>query len=236
VLAWPDTLLNLSDATISAMRVCDLVACYSRDSATIVARITGSRVEWVPFAADTELFPSEVSISTADEVAYSCDVSFVGNHRPEREKAILELLDAGISVKVWAAAWTERARDAARAKTYFQGKELVGRDVVKAMRCSKLCLNVIDRTNYPATNMRFFETYACGGTPLSSRCPEMEPEFVDGETVAYYDDDELVTKARMLLANDPLRRTIRENGRKLALAKHRYEDRVTQILTALGLA
>jgi glycosyltransferase involved in cell wall biosynthesis len=235
VWAWPDTLMNLREETISAMRVCDYVACYSSQSVPLLQRLTGARVEWVPFAVDPELFPDDVTITEADRHTYGCDVSFVGNHRPEREDAILRLLDAGISVKVWAASWTKPARDPARARTYFQGAPIFGREVVKAMRCSKLCLNVIDRTNYPAANMRTFETYACGGVPLSSRCPEIEDEFRDGESAVYFDDETVADRAAALLRDPELRHRIRDRGREIALGKHTYVHRARQILDGVGL-
>jgi len=233
--AWPDSLLGLPDSIAMSLAMCDYVACYSSQAVDLLAKMSRTKVEWVPFGVDSDLFPDEVTITDADRARFECDVSFVGNHRPEREEAVLRLLDAGISVKVWADAWTRPAKNKERARSYFQNSSLVGRDVVKAMRCSKLALNVIDRTNYPAANMRFFEIYACGGTPLSSRCPEMENEFVDGETAAYFEADQIVERAKLLLADPTARQSIRERGRALALAKHTYQERARQILSGLQL-
>lgn len=235
VHAWPDPMLNLSDAVISALRVCDLVACYSAAAVPWLERLAGTKVEWVPFGVDSELFPDDVVITDADKRRFGCDIGFVGNHRPEREEAILRLLDAGFSVKVWAASWSREARDSARAKTYYQGEPLFGRDVVKAMRVSTISLNVIDDANYPAANMRFFETYACGGVPLCSRAPEVEGEFPDGAAAVYFDKSDLVARARALLADAALRQRIAARGRELALAKHTYAHRARQIVDALSL-
>ena len=235
VHAWPDTLMNLTDATISTMRVCDLVACYSSSAVPLVSKLTGTRVEWVPFGVDAELFPDDVTITDDDRARFGCDVSFVGNHRPEREEAIDRLLDAGLSVKVWATSWMKTAKNSARARNYFQGSPIVGRDVVKAMRCSKLSLNVIDRTNFPAANMRTFETYACGGMPFSSRCPEIEPVFREGEEAAYFDDELIAQQAKSLLQDTGLCERISKRGRELALAQHTYGRRAKQILREIDL-
>lgn len=236
VMVWPDTLLNLSNAMISCLPVCDLVASYSSTAVELLRRLGAPRVEWLPFAADTELFPESVTLTEADRSKFGCDVSFVGNHRPERERAITALADAGLSVKVWGSpGWVKGAANPERMRSVFGGEVLIGTSLVKAVRCSRISLNVIDDTNYPAANMRFFELYACGGTPLSSACPEMVDEYPDGECAVYFEPRELVMKAREMLASRELCDRVAERGRAVTLASHTYAERGRAILRAFGL-
>ena len=53
----------------------------------------------------------------------------------------------------------------------WQGRALRGADFAKAVSCSKLSLNIIDPTNYPAANMRFFEITTAGGLQVTYRLP-----------------------------------------------------------------
>ncbi len=234
VLVWQDTMLNLTDRAILCMHVVDLVACYSKATVPLLERLGAHRVAWVPFAVDGELFPEDVAVTSQDRARYQCDVSFIGNHRPEREREVLQLLDAGFTVQVWGVdTWQRAASRPARLGEYFQGKPLFGPDMGKAMRCAKVSLNSIDPTNFPAANMRFFETFACFGTPLCSSCPEMEDVFIGGETAMYYEPATLVSQVRALTENAELRASIRDAGAALARGAHTYEHRISTILAAL---
>jgi hypothetical protein len=236
VLLWPDTLLNLGDPLLNCMRVVDLVGCYSQTAIAQLELLGAKQVIWTPFAMDCELFPEQVEISPSERLAFQSDVSFIGNHRPERERDILRLVDAGVKVKVWAAAtWPRLAKHKGRVAEYFQGGPLFGKDVAKAMRCSTLALNLIDPLNYPAANMRVFETYACSATPLCSRCPEVESVFPDRESAFYFDDAQLPSTALTLLKQSELVKSVGERGRQTALAAHKYTHRAQALLRALGL-
>ncbi len=233
VLIWPDTLLNLSDRMIHCLRVADLVATYSKTSVPMLERLGAQRIVWTPFAMDTWLFP-DVELTSEERTRYASDIGFVGNHRPERERDILRMLDAGLRVKVWAApAWAKSASRKDRLGEYFQGQPVMGKELVKALRGAALAVNMIDPTNYPAANMRFFETYAARATPLCSRCPEMEDLFREGESAFYFGPEELVERATTLLRDLPAVRRVGEAGRRLAEEGHHYRDRASTILEAL---
>ncbi len=233
VLIWPDTMLNLSDRMIHCLRVADLVASYSKSSIPMLERLGAQKVVWAPFAMDTWLFP-DVELTAAERSRYASDIGFVGNHRPERERDILRMIDAGLRVRVWAAPdWAKCAAHKERLREYFQGGPVMGKDLVKALRGAVLAVNMIDPTNYPAANMRFFETYAARAVPLCSRCPEMEDLFREGESAFYFGPNELVERATSLLKDPAAVRRVGEMGRRLAEDGHHYRDRARVILGAL---
>jgi hypothetical protein len=236
-LVWPDPMQNLAPFTIAALPIYDVVATYSERSIDSFRRLGAADVRWVPFAADTFLFGT-ISTPMEERQPFACDVVFVGNRRPERERAILALLDAGVNVKVWGEnTWVKDAIAPARARRYWQGRPAYGADFVKATVSARLALNVIDDTNYPAANMRFFENLACRAPSLVSPCPEMEGLFPDGAGVAYFRNDvELVTRAKSLLADELERERMAEDGYRRVLAGHTYTDRASDILTALGFS
>ena len=237
-LVWPDTLLNLTDHTIASLPLYDLVATYSQRSIDSFEKLGARNVRWVPFAADTILFRADVDISPEHRQRFSCDVVFIGNGRPERERAILALMDSGMSVKVWGAnTWLKGSLSPARARRYWQGGAVFGADFVRATQCAHMALNVIDDTNYPAANMRFFENMACRAVSLVSPCPEMEGTFPEGSGVVYFSGlKELVAKARWLLTEQERRLRIADEGYRRVLAGHTYADRARDLLVALGLS
>jgi glycosyltransferase involved in cell wall biosynthesis len=233
VLIWPDMLQNLTERLVDCLRVVDVVATYSEMSIPMLERLGARKVIWTPFAMDTSLFP-DVELTAEERVRYASDLGFVGNHRPERERDVLRMLDAGLRVKVWGlpASWGKWAARKDRLSEYFQGEPLTGKELVKALRGAVLAVNMIDPTNYPAANMRFFETYAARATPLCSRCPEMEDVFREGESAFYFDPDDLVDRAAALLKDRAAVRRVGEAGRRIAESGHFYHDRARAILDA----
>jgi spore maturation protein CgeB len=237
VFVWPDSMLNLTRDVILGLPQYDLVSTYSEASVGPLRRLGATDVRWAPFAADPMLMSGDVSVSEQDRQRLSCDIAFIGNPRPERERALVALMDAGFHLRVWGSKnWVRTTADPARARRYWQGHEAVGADFARATRCARLNLNVIDDTNYPAANMRFFELFACGATQLASSCPEMQPMFADDSAVVYFDDEkELVAKARRLLGDDDARRRIAAEGQRRTLEGHTYAHRVRTLLADLAL-
>jgi len=235
ILLWPDTLLNVSDSLISALPMYDLVACYGRLPCAIFGKLGAGAVEWVPLAGDPVLHPSLVTGNPRPS-DYSCDVSFVGTWRPEREEALAAICAIPeIRVKIWGDGnWKRFAGKNPMIMKAWQGKGLYGAEFSAAVAGSKINLNVIDDTNYPSANMRFFEIPCAGGLEVSSPCPEMEPEFRDGETIFYYrkvkELPELIVK---LLGDDKLRADVTRRAHEKILSGHTYRHRADKILTAL---
>lgn len=236
VLFWPDPLQNLETGNVQALPLYDLVATYTRSSIEPLLRLGARRVEWLPFAADTELHEAGPA-SAGPSPEYACEVAFVGNYRPERERAVLALHRQGIRVRVWGENdWVKRAEEKAAVRRYWAGRALYGADFVRATRQSELALNVIDLTNYPGANMRFFETLASGGTLLTSSCPEFAEDFPEGVAAFYFDSiQDLVPKVRDLLLRKDVRKAVAQEGNRRVLARHTYVDRARQLLRLLEL-
>jgi hypothetical protein len=238
VLFWPDPLQNLEVGTVQALPLYDLVATYAQSSIEPLTRLGAKQVAWVPFAADTELFASSPAASDGDASEFACDVGFIANYRPDRETAVVALQKAGVDIRVWGtSAWQTHAEDKGAVRRYWQKRPLFGAEFARATRAFKLALNVIDPTNYPGGNMRFFETLGCGGTLLTSECPELSPEFPEGIAAFYFRSiPHLLERVGELLAPTSPIQAIAEEGQRRALARHRYIDRGRQVLRSLNLA
>lgn len=226
---WPDTLLNLDSSSIECLPLYDLECVYSRNSVEPVKRLGARRAIWLPLAADPSMHDAP-RCTEAETAEYGADVTFIGGWRPERE-AILSAL-AGFDLKIWGPDWGRRCKNNPAILKAWQGRALREREFAKASASSKINLNIIDPTNYPAANMRFFEVPCAGGLQLCSPCPEMEPEFKHGETIFYYQDErELPGRIRDLLDDAELRERAARAARRKIMEKHTYLHRAKQVLS-----
>jgi spore maturation protein CgeB len=227
-LIWPDTLLNLNERAAVCLPLYDLVASYSAAAVKTFIQWGAKRVEWIPLGGDPHLYLNAGQKSPPN---YECDVLFVGNWRPERE----EVLDyvgkmKGVRLKIWGGNYWRRDARSPVVRAAWQGQPLYAPDFAFAVRAAKININVIDETNYPAANMRFFEIPCAGGLQLSSKCPEMEEEFKEGETIFYYERlEELPEIIGSLLADDNLRQSVADAAQKKIFQRHTYRHRAEKI-------
>ncbi len=200
VWIWPDTLLNLEGSIIPCLQVFDILFTYSRASAPLLKKLSRSLVVWLPLAGDRSMHQA-LPLSEAEMAAYRTDISFIGGWRPERESALLRLID--FDLKVWGPEWDRRCNDP-RLRAKWQRRALLGSEFAKAASVSRINLNIIDQTNFPAANMRFFELPIAGGLQISSPCPEMAEIFEDDVHLCYYQTlDDLPHRVKQLLDNEP---------------------------------
>lgn len=232
VCVWPDTFVNWDTHQSACLPLYDLVATYGQSTISAVERLGARRVAWVPLAGDPHLHPA-VSRTAGEHTDLAADVTFIGGWRPEREAALARL--EGLDLKIWGPDWGRRCKRGSAARRAWQGRALRGPDFARATACSKVSLNIIDPTNYPAANMRFFEILTAGGLQVSSACPEMEAELRHGEHLFYYrDEDELLPVLWSLLTEPGTRGRVAEQGHARVLEKHTYAHRARQILELVG--
>lgn len=225
---WPDTLLNVDANLISCLRLFDLVATYSDSSREHLQKLGAPNVAWIPLAGDPSLHPY-LECDESEKKQYGADVTFIGGWRPERE-AVLQRLVL-FDLRIWGPDWGRRCRGNDDLLKRWQGRALYGEEFAKAVRSSKINLNIIDPLNYPAANMRFFEIPAAGGLQVCSRCPEMDEEFMHGEQIFYYQEDEALNELiASLLEDQPLRNKVAEAAQANVLSAHTYTKRVESIL------
>ena len=233
VYIWPDTLINLSEASITSLLLYDLVATYGRGTVAQFQQLGARNVVWVPLAGDPHMAEDLSSLSKSDRRKFGADISFIGQWRPEREEVMQVVLDnfGDKSIKIWGLDWGRRCRGKNNILKAWQGRALYEKEYHHVLAASRISLNIIDDTNYPAANMRFFEIPCVGGLQVCSSCPEMESEFKDGETVFYYHSiSQLPHIVRTLLANDALRRRVAEAAHDKVLKDHTYACRAQTVL------
>ncbi|MFC5409149.1 glycosyltransferase [Larkinella bovis] len=225
VLVWPDPLTGMQAHVREAAALYDGVATYCRASKPVFEQLGFCQVHWVPLAADPVLHKTEPRKN-----AFGYDLTFVGAWRPEREQALSVIirqfphLKMGIRGTDW-----QRVNDPVL-RPFLLRQPLRGRAYSDMLNQSRINLNVIDDTCFPAANMRFFEIAIAGGLQLASACPEWEAIYKDGEQVLYYHTDaELVTQVRRGLQNPLEAESIRQTGFRYTLKEHTYQQRAEQL-------
>jgi spore maturation protein CgeB len=225
---WPDPLFNWNTHLTACIPMYDCIATYSKATVSIFQELGAKCALWIPLAGDPSLHPV-VTCTEPEKQEFSADVTFAGRWRPERETVLSQL--SNFDLKIWGPDWGRRCKSNRAIMRAWQGRPIYGSEFAKAIASSKISLNIIDPTNYPAANMRFFEIPVAGGLQISSPCPEMDGEFRHGEHVFYYKQvDELPGLIRHLLADDKLRNQVATSAYQKALADHTYTHRARRIV------
>lgn len=229
---WQDSLVFLNPTLINSLTIYDYIFTYSNNSVEIIRQMGAKNVKWLPLAADDN-YHNKVEVRNE----YISDLTFIGQWRPEREKAIKILFEKipGIDIKIWGLDWIRFSKNK-YIKKAWQGSSLYGRDFSAAISSTKLNLNVIDDTNYPAANMRFFEIPCSGGIQICSSCPEMEAEFKNYESILYFkDDEELIKIVKDVIDGKLNLETIKLNAMNIVLNQNTYQHRASEILNTCFL-
>jgi len=162
-------------------------------------------VYWLPLGCDSEIHGKSSDIKKHD-------IGFVGSlYGNPRREALLNKLKENLSLYYERSFWKDMARTFSESKIIFNNA--VRNDL----------------------NMRVFEGL-CSGSFLLTDFPKNSGQdelFVDGEDLAVYNDNFIVEKASFYLENDELREAIAQRGRSLALAAHKYEDRVNDMMDVI---
>ncbi|MBL0134257.1 MAG: glycosyltransferase family 1 protein [Chitinophagaceae bacterium] len=229
VLFWPDTLINLEQQQLNAASFIDVAAVYSKACEPLFSKMGYGKTAWVPFAGDLNFLKGKVAIGSS----FLYDLSFIGGWRPERESYLSVIADnfPSLRIHVQGFYWKENCKDK-RLLNSFSPTPLLAGDFGDLIRQSAINLNVIDDTNYPGANMRFFEVPAAGGLQLCSSCPELESQFTDMEKIIFFNGpDEMVSKIKWIVEHPEQADVIRKAGHEYVKENHTYRNRINQLIS-----
>ena len=230
ILIWPDTLFNLGKTVMLTAPFYDLVAAHSEAAVNVLKQCGFKNVHWLPFAGDIEAHFGE----PGKERDFIYDLTFVGANRPERERVVNFIIHKfpQLRVKVWGHYWDKSDNKAIKSIANFS--PLFGKDFTKVVQSSFINLNIIDDTNYPGSNMRFFEIPTAGGLQLCSSCPEMEGRYKNDEDLFYFhSEDHLAQQIEYCLNNKEKAMGVARNFHKRILKDDNYTIRSQQLLEIL---
>jgi spore maturation protein CgeB len=168
-----------------------------------------------------------VKLAEADQARYGSDLTFIGHWEPTTEAFILALREAGFRVQVWGGGWYQARDRRLRATTAIYGEEYV-----KALAAAKICLCFLSKWNRNLSAGRTFEIPAIGRFLLAERTKDHKGYYIEGQEAEFFEgQDELLTNARVYMANAERREEIARAGHARCLASgYSHKDRVQQIL------
>lgn len=231
---WSDTPLNLQQHNYNSGQLVDVTATYSLSTIESFKMLGFNNVMWVPLAGDKFMHHAEIKPNNT----FECDISFVGGWRPEREK-VLKVICYNYpnkSIQIHGPLWKQKVKDRVVSRN-IRGEGFFALKLAMFFNNSRININQIDDTNYPAANMRFFEVCTAGGLQLTSSCPEMENEFIHKKHLLYYKNEiELVENIDWIFKNQAETDAIRLNGQQLINFNHTYTNRLELLLKDLKIS
>lgn len=228
---WPDTPANLNLHNKSYAQILDLSATYSQNAVPLFNKLGFANVRWIPLAGD----PSMHFKACNENGNFERDISFVGMWRPERERTLKLICEnfGHLKIEIYGKNWKRNTKNKL-VLSKWRGEALFTKELANYFNSSRININIIDDTNFPAANMRFFEIPTAGGLQLCSSCPEMSEQFRNRQEVVYFEnEDQLVNEIKWVLNEPTVANEIRKAGQSKLLADHTYVKRLEQILKEL---
>jgi hypothetical protein len=171
------------------------------------------------------------------ETRFGSDVAFVGHFENDgRDGDLAALALAGLEVRVWGDGTWNRSSVRAAPSIPHPIVPALGEDYSRALAGAKVCLAYLSKLNRDGYTRRCFEIPATGRVMLAERTPELTRLFREDEEACFFASrEELVAKARALVADDKRRETIAEAGlRRVWMDGHDVASRAAQFLAAIG--
>ncbi len=163
------------------------------------------------------------------------DLVFVGTYEKERCASINQLARQGMSVVVYGSDW----RRSMLAPEVVLRPQQLGPDYTRAMHTGKVALCFLRKINRDRITTRTLEITAMARPMLGEKTDEHDEHFVDGaEYIGFSNEDEIVTKARLLLGDTSLRSRVAAAGRSRCVASgystaHRAAQMLEEVTKAV---
>lgn len=146
-------------------------------------------------------YTDNITVTESDKKKYACEVSIIGSYYPEREKLISKLAKK-YDVKIWGRGWKNTSL-----KKYYQGSALYADEMLKAMKCGGIVLNIHKgyeqgiHASGSGLNLRVMEAAACGAVQISNLQEDIPHRFIpDKEILLFSNEHELFEKLDYCIA------------------------------------
>jgi spore maturation protein CgeB len=180
----------------------------------------------LPYGYDPEI-TENINVTNSDVKKYSCDVAFIGSHYPKREES-LKQLKSRLNLKIWGRGWKNTS-----CSDVYQGGALYGYEMLKAMKCCKVLLNIhkgfqdgVEESG-EGLNLRIMEGAACGSFQITNLQNDLPNRFVlNEEIVAFKDWNEAEALIIYYLKNEAERTGIGKKAFQRLKKDHTLKNRM----------
>ena len=194
------------------------------------------KLTWLPFACDPTVHKPHL-LTEDEKNFYGADIAFVGSMHPELYPSRVRFLEAISDFNL--AAWGPGSNvipPESPLKKRIHGEKTPPSIWTKIYSNAKivLCMHYKDPDNRIPCHQaspRVYEALACGAFLMVDAQRDVLASFTDREDlVIFRDAEELRELLRYYLARPEERRAIAEAGRRKALEKHTYRQRIEDML------
>ena len=190
-------------------------------------------VRHLDHAYDVELHHRATSASGVGS-GFASAVSFIGSWYPYRSRYLAGLEEAGL--KIWGPGW-DRLPAGHGLRRCWQGRDARGMDQAKVIGGSAININLHHYDDIEGVNQRFFDIAACGGFQLVDDKAAVKRFLTPGrEVVCYRDRVELRRMVEYYLGRPEERGEVAARAYERIRPGNSYDDRMAEILEAVGLA
>ena len=178
-----------------SLSVYDLHITYSKQiQEQLAKKLPKSSNAFLPFGYFTSIDEERLNRIKTD----INEVCFIGNPDRERLRILKLLIKEGIKINIYGHGWDKYPDLNEKANIR---EALYGKDYLNTISMYRIQLNIFRPHNHNSHNMRTFEVPAAGGIQLAPYSVEQTEFFVEDKEVFFYkNDQELVEKAKQLLA------------------------------------
>lgn len=213
----PDDMFNPNNQTSFYKRCIPLYDVHITTKSYNVAEFEHAGAQKVIFIdnAFCEFTHKPPIVSDAEREHFGGPVGFIGTYEKQRAKSLRVIADAGIKVKIWGE-WPASFR---HPNLEIMHQSLLAEDYAKAIYSFDINLCFLRKENRDLQTTRSMEIPACGGFMLAERTTEHLRLFEEGKEADYFsDNEELLRKIRLYLANPRKRLSVALAGREKCIS------------------
>ena len=176
---------------------------------------------------------------------YGTDVAFIGSLGYDIHGNRLTFLDhiakEGFRLKIWGKVVGDTKKIPVSIRPYITRISVINEDHSMVAQSSLINIGIDqDSAIDMGHSARAYRIMCAGGLYLSTITKGLQKMFklnkqheeitADQEIVVFYDTDDLTKKIDFLLEHDDIRESIAKNGQKLVKEKHKFSDRLSEML------
>lgn len=231
-LWFPDHVANIQRGLAL---VSDYDALFLKDP-TMVARFADTLrlpTHYLPQAANPAWHRPPDARPGAPAAGREPWIAVVGNLYASRARLLSELVDNGVPLKIFGASPPRWLPDR-RLAGLHTGRAVTRAEKAAVFRGAAAVLNNLHPAEMTGINLRLFEATACGAAVLAEYRPALDDLYtLEVEIAPFRTFDELLTKAKDLLADPAAGRAMGDAASARAHAEHTYQARLSRLLEIL---
>jgi spore maturation protein CgeB len=235
VVLWTTDAPRADDLMLATAGDYDRVFCQGTEYVELLAARGIAGAQWLPMACDPDIH-RPARLSAEERTRFGADLVLVGSHYPHRAEILSSL--GGLDLAIWGPGW-ERLPADSPLRPLVRGAHTPPETWLKIYRAGRIVVSIHYRDpegRFPVhqASPRVFEALACGAFLLTDRQRDVLALFKDGEhLVGFSDPADLRRKALYYLSHPQQRKRIAAAGRREALRRHTYAQRIQTLLEAV---